>query len=142
MACDIPILKRVHISRYAPTVVIGNGFTWEQSDCTVVAISVALNIPYADAHAFLRRCGRKDKEGVAFESLVMPHVSPTFGVKAFTPFGFKRGITLKQMLASLPWGVYIARKHEHVFCVKAGPVVFDRHPVGLRTPITQLWKIE
>lgn len=142
MACDIPILRRVRATHYAPTVVLGNVFSWERADCSVVAISVALNIPYSDAHTFLRRCGRKDKEGVFFARLVIPHVSTTFGVKTVVPLGFTKGMTLNQMLTSIPWGTYIALKRSHVFCVKAGPAVFDRRPVGLRTPINQLWKIE
>ena len=35
----------------------------ERNDCTVVALTIACDVPYADAHATMKRCGRRNRCG-------------------------------------------------------------------------------
>jgi hypothetical protein len=40
----------------------------ERNDCTVRAMTYALSLPYAEAHAVLKAAGRKDGRGMVFTS--------------------------------------------------------------------------
>ena len=83
-------------------------FPHEKNDCTVLATSFALNIPYAEAHSRLRTWGRRDRHGIPFK-----FAAPTLGLR---PLG-KVGGTCRKRIATLPPGRYVIHTRGHVFGV-------------------------
>lgn len=63
---------------------IKQGFGWEKSDCTVVALANVCDIDYATAHQYMKAHGRKDREGAYFHIIMTQKQAtntPVFGYK-------------------------------------------------------------
>lgn len=91
------------------------GFLRERRDCTVRATAVALDIPYAEAHAKMKALGRRDCRGVPYEAYIS-------GLGMQRVADWKPRTTLYKALGSLKSGRYVARMRGHVFAVVDGIV--------------------
>jgi hypothetical protein len=92
-------------------------FPHEKNDCTVLATSFAMGLPYADAHARLRAWGRQDRQGIPFR-----YAAPAIG---FRSTGITGG-TCRKRIAVLPPGRYVIRTRGHVFgVVKTATIAHD-----------------
>ena len=105
---------RLATSRYAQRPA---KFAYERHDCAVRALAVAADISYDEAHAALKRNGRKDKRAT--------YPASTRGVAA--EYGFveepeKRGKTLAQFTRQQPVGRYLVRIRNHALAVVDGVV--------------------
>lgn len=127
----------------------------ETRDCTVRALSNAAAIHYDNAHALLKKHGRKDRRGAYFGTML----------KAYTEAGFvldsvhgttisarcaariaqhqaQDGVTLAKLLPKLAFGEYIVNTTGHAVAVVNGKIIdtFD-NPAGKRV-IAVFKKIE
>ena len=119
----------------------------ENRDCTVVAIAVAADLPYAEAHSVLEQAGRKRRRGFKLRLWLdnqcavarmknRPLVIGKYKVERVR-FEYMRSVTLAQFLRDFPRGRFIARKRSHAFTIIDGKV-FNSF-TGARTRITNLW---
>lgn len=122
-------LKRVYAQRDAS----------EKSDCTVVALSIAIGVPYDVAHRMLAEAGRHDRRGFRLSSWLREQRQSTIcGYKvtaAKVPW-----LTLAQIRRDFPRGRFIVRKRGHVFAMIDG-VILD-YNTGNRTRITDIFHFE
>jgi len=121
----------------------------ERADCTVVAIAVAADLPYAEAHSVLAQAGRKHRRGFKLR-LWLDNQCAVARMKN-TPlrignykvervrFEYMRNVTLAKFLRDFPRGRFIARKRSHAFAVIDGKVYSSF--TGARTRITNLWHL-
>ena len=107
----------------------------EKYDCTVVALSIALDIPYWVAHERLRVAGRDNGKPFRFEAWMnaMPTVCG-YSVSRWNAYGH----TLSHILRNCAKGRFILKKNHHVFAMIDG-MVHD-HGIGSSTKIYQVWK--
>jgi hypothetical protein len=119
----------------------------ENNDCTVVALSIALSLPYGVAHAILARYGRRNGKGFQLIQWLRQYGKVNlYGFKATvvdcTPFECGRARiypTLAKVRRDFPRGRFIVRKPGHVFAMIDG-VVHDS--AGQRTRITSIVAFE
>lgn len=129
--------------------------TGETRDCTVRALSNAADMPYDDAHALLKKHGRKNRCGAFFSTMlkayneagfVLNSVHGTTGAARSAARIAKReaqeGITLAKILPKLAFGEYIVNTTGHAVAVVNGKIIdtFD-NPAGKRV-IAVFKKIE
>ena len=128
------------------------GFPEETKDCTVRAVSIAIDIPYAVAHAMLSKAGRPDKDGprasvfTAFMKSIgyTKYEYPARYYKVEKCYGTierRARITFKRWLPEHSTGRYIVDMRGHVFAVIDG-VVHDALTIGPRTNIQGHWHIK
>ena len=118
----------------------------ETRDCTVRALSNAAGIHYDNAHALLKKHGRKDRCGAFFATMlkayteagfVLDAVHGTTGAARCAARIAKRqaedGITLAKLLPKLAFGEYIVNTTGHAVAVVNGKIIdtFD-NPAGKR----------
>lgn len=118
----------------------------ERADCTVVAIAVAADLPYAEAHSILAHAGRKRRRGFKLRLWLdnqcamarMKNTTVKLGRFRMTRVWMPHGsATLAKFLRDFPKGRFIARKRSHAFTIVDGKV-FNSF-TGARTRITNLW---
>ena len=128
------------------------GFHDETKDCTVRAVSIALDIPYAKAHALLAKAGRPDRDGprsYIFDAFMeglgfTKYEYPVRCYKVEKWYGTierRACITFKRWLLEHSTGVYVVDMRGHVFAVING-VVHDALTIGPRTVVKGHWKIK
>lgn len=120
--------------------------TGETRDCTVRALSNAGGLHYDQAHALLKKYGRKDRRGAYFSTMlgayteagfVLDAVHGTTGAARSAARIAKRqaqdGITLAKLLPKLAFGEYIINTTGHAVAVVNGKIIdtFD-NPAGKR----------
>lgn len=118
----------------------------ETRDCTVRALSNASEMPYDQAHALLKKHGRKDRRGAFFSTMlkayneagfVLDSVHGTTHSARYAALISKRkaqeGITLANILPKLAFGEYIVNTTGHAVAVVNGKIIdtFD-NPAGKR----------
>lgn len=128
-------------------------FDHEKNDCTVVALSIALNIPYKECHKYLKLKGRKDRQGCWFDSILgikfqlenqlITVFGKTLQVMRFPYYDWERPVigetkwgyeklaprkTVKKFLLENPNGTYIVKIRGHVFTVKDGVIYNSKNP--------------
>lgn len=90
----------------------------ETNDCTVRAIAVATQLPYATVHAELKRRGRKDRRGA--------HAGIYLG--ALRHFGFDNHprtfipCTPRTIAEQFPKGTFLILVHRHILCMVDGVI--------------------
>ena len=109
----------------------------ETNDCTVRALANATGMPYKDAHALLKKAGRKEKEGVslpvvlnAFEDLAIKPVYISSNTKdgrylcryygCANPY---QGMSLGKAVKTFTKGKYIALVNCHVVALVDGHLI-------------------
>lgn len=127
----------------------------ETRDCTVRALSNAGSIPYDQAHALLKKHGRKDRRGAFFSTMlkayneadfVLDSVHGTTGsARSAARIAMRQaseGISLAKLLPKLAFGEYIVNTTGHAVAVVNGKIIdtFD-NPAGKRV-IAVFKKIE
>lgn len=118
----------------------------ETRDCTVRALSNAASMDYDNAHALLKKHGRKNRCGAYFSTMlkayneadfVLESVHGTTGAARSAARIAKRqaseGITLAKILPKLAFGEYIVNTTGHAVAVVNGKIIdtFD-NPAGKR----------
>lgn len=118
----------------------------ETRDCTVRALSNASGMPYENAHALLKKHGRKDRSGAFFGTMlrayneagfILESVHGTTSAARWAARLSKReaeaGITLAKILPKLAFGEYIVNTTGHAVAVVNGKIIdtFD-NPAGKR----------
>lgn len=118
----------------------------ETRDCTVRALSNACSMPYDQAHALLKKHGRKDRRGAYFSTMLKAYNEADFALdsvhgttssaKAAARIARREaseGITLAKLLPKLGFGEYIVNTTGHAVAVVNGKIIdtFD-NPAGKR----------
>ncbi len=110
----------------------------ENMDCTVEAIAIACDVPYAYAHMILDNAGRKRNCPFAFiQWLMEPRRVGNYIVK--TRF-VKLNMSLAHVIRNLQHGRFIVHKKCHVFNVIDG-MVYDRRGIAMNTKVSQVWEV-
>lgn len=89
----------------------------ERNDCVVRAISVAGCMSYADAHALLRRHGRRWRRGTPIQVTIQA-IKEAFGA----PCEYIGGIGLSHFAIMHPTGHYVCLTSSHAFALVEGKV--------------------
>ena len=127
------------------------GYT-EFNDCTVVALSVALEIPYSVAHRMLADQGRQERKRFRLVSWLENEARAGRTLCGYKPTVVKCGKIQSAYTSQFPWsgytyptlarvrrdfpkGRFIVRKKRHVFAMTDGEV---HDNIGPRTRITNL----
>jgi hypothetical protein len=118
----------------------------ETRDCTVRALANATEMPYDQAHAVLKKHGRKDRKGAFFPTLKAAYEECGFvlyGIYGTTKSAryasriakqeADTGTTLAKLLPKLGFGEYIVNTTGHAVAVVNGKIIdtFD-NPAGKR----------
>jgi hypothetical protein len=118
----------------------------EKNDCTVRSLASAASIHYDNAHALLKKHGRKDRHGAYFGTMlkayteagfVLDSVHGTTGAARHAAHIAQRqaqdGVTLAKILPKLAFGEYIVNTTGHAVAVVNGKIIdtFD-NPAGKR----------
>ena len=127
----------------------------ETRDCVVRALANAINMPYDNAHALLKKHGRKDRCGTYFHTMQSAYEEAGFVLNSvhgttmaaratalMTGIKPEDGITLSKLLPKLGFGEYIVNTTGHAVAVVNGKIIdtFD-NPAGKRV-ITIFKKVE
>ena len=109
----------------------------ETNDCFVRAVASAYEIPYDDAHTWVReKFGRKNRKGtmaVSCKMATMSSLGQTFNGKSIKPIDKLRSYdsvnmkmkrtTLNQFIKKYSTGTYILIVRGHAFTLKNGAVI-------------------
>ncbi len=125
-------MKRIQSVYRGATSSTGN----EHNDCTVRALANAIDMPYDQAHALLKKHGRKDRKGAYFPTMKAAYEEAGFIVNAVygttkralhaayvTKEKAKQGITLGKLLPTLGFGEYIVNTTGHAVAVVNGKII-------------------
>lgn len=115
---------------------------WEKNDCTVRALATATNQPYAMAHEFMSRNGRRPGSGAFFHSIVARHKGKVLGYKLEEVRPVARARGLRTFLYRNPQfrqGTWILQMSRHVATLKDGKLLdsFDSSAKEIRGA----WKV-
>jgi hypothetical protein len=131
---QLPYINRTEgIIGYTESVIAKN----ETNDCFVRAVASAYEIPYDEAHTWVKeKFGRKDRKGtmfVACKLATMYSLNQTFSGKSIKAIGDLRSYvpntykikrtTLNQFIKKYPTGTYIIIVRGHAFTLKNGAVI-------------------
>jgi len=94
------------------------GFKDECRDCTVVALSLAGNVPYEKVHLAFMHAGRKDGHGIHTPPIIRK-VCKELGLKAL--YAKKKG-TINTFIKQRPKGKFFCLRRGHAFAVIDGIV--------------------
>jgi len=132
---------------FVSTLKFKDRFSFERNDCVVIALAIAFGVSYEHAHDICRLFGRKNKEGIHFEYLILDALKrgEMFGkkIKLITfpyhnhqrtiikrekiqdSFGdwiekctFSPRINVKTFIKQNPIGTFIVVIRGHVFVIK------------------------
>lgn len=133
-------VKKSHLKltgdNYVEKVLDGN-LNNESRDCTVRALSAALEIPYWQAHRFMAKNGRRMKAGVPFREVI--------GRKSRVLFGHRIGKrmsprkTVKKFLKEHPTGTFLMTVTRHAFAIRDGKVITNLNSVNQH--INNYWRV-
>jgi hypothetical protein len=112
----------------------------ETRDCTVRAIALAADMPYADAHALLRQAGRRN--GRKFPFRIFMRLCTTLGYyRVHDCTEVVKASTVGQFLKKNLPGRFMVLIRGHVFAVIDG-TVRDKFLAGARHRIKRIWFLE
>jgi hypothetical protein len=124
-----------------------SGFFAEKKDCTVRSFACAADIPYSEAHAIMKRSGRRDGRGwwserglaVAkadglLDFAKVPCAIPARNYLVTWP-------TVAQVIARYKTGRYIICTRRHAMALIDG-TIHDTGLVGLRSRITSIFEVK
>lgn len=100
-------------------------FSYEDRDCTVRTLSITAKIPYSEAHAAFKKCGRKDKHSV-YITKILQLVCKELNLTAKQ---VKRSGSLRKFIRTFSKGRYFCSKSGHAFAVVDG-VLHDENTLG------------
>jgi len=104
----------------------------DTNNCTVMAIAVALRLPYKKAHDYARQAGRKDNEGFWTHKIVETLIKTEgYQIQYILP---KKGLTIRAMLMDYYRGRYIAVTRDHAFAVVNGTI----YDMGFNKPLKRI----
>jgi hypothetical protein len=92
------------------------GFEHENSDCSIRAVSLVLNIPYEKVHEAFKKAGRKDHRGIYIKN-IMYKVYNLLNVEAKL---IKRSGTAYKLSLEHPTGKILCSKRGHMFAIIDG----------------------
>lgn len=92
------------------------GYEKEKKDCTVVALSLASNIPYDKVHTAFKQLGRKDGQSVRSSS-IMKHIFILLNIKAKKVM---RSGSVNKLIKKHPKGNLYCIKRKHAFTIIDG----------------------
>jgi hypothetical protein len=108
----------------------------ESNDCTVRALANATGMDYTDAHALLKKHGRKDRRGANYRTFIGAYAEAGFEVvsvhgstrsagvaERIAEVEASKGCTLKNIMPKLQHGVYIVNITGHALAVVHGKVI-------------------
>jgi hypothetical protein len=115
----------------------------ESKDCTVIAMSIALGIPYDVSHKMLADAGRVPHNGFHLVSWLRGKARINDGML----YGYKithvsvPRLTLAQVVRDFPKGRFILRMKRHAFCLIDGKVHDYDYSTG-RSRILDMFLLE
>jgi hypothetical protein len=112
-----------------------SSFQNEDNDCAVVALAIALKIPYDDAHERLKKHGRIDGRGTRFFKYFLQKITD-YDIEVVD---FKS--TVFRFMQNKPIGTYIIGTRDHAFCVDNG-IIKDMFLKGMKSKITFFAKVK
>lgn len=94
----------------------------ETNDCTVKAVSIACQVPYSEAHQYLKSLGRKNRRGHHWQANGIGYAEALhkIGVEG-VEVGF-RSKTVKTLARELTKGHYMVKVKGHVLAIVDGKV--------------------
>lgn len=92
------------------------GYKKERADCTVVALSLVLNISYIEAHTTLKENGRKNNKGFRCKK----NIAKVFSSRGIEVKQVKRSGSVISLLKKYPQGRLFCIKRAHAFAVIDG----------------------
>ena len=120
----------------------GKGEIAERHDCTVRAVALIAAISYKEAHAILKKAGRKNGHTFKFISWVAGYGPIADRLKVFyTASAHNTHLTINQFVKTNPKGRYIVRTKGHVFAVIDG-MIHDTVLEGGKRWIRNIWILE
>jgi hypothetical protein len=134
---QLPYINRTEgIIGYTESAIAKN----ETNDCFVRAVASAYEIPYDEAHTWVKeKFERKNRKGTMFVSrklAIMYSLGQTFSGKSIKGIGDLRTIdkvthkvkrtTLNQFIKKYPTGTYILIVRGHAFTLKDGAVIGNK----------------
>jgi len=134
---QLPYINRTEgIIGYTESAIAKN----ETNDCFVRAVASAYEIPYDEAHTWVKeKFERKNRKGTMFVSrklAIMYSLGQTFSGKSIKGIGDLRTIdkvthkvkrtTLNQFIKKYPTGTYILIVRGHAFTLKEGAVIGNK----------------
>lgn len=107
-----------------PNCFIGKGtrHSFEKSDCSVIALSYALDIEYSVAHAICKKNGRIDNKGFNLRWVFNVNISKKSRQFMGRRIGYhtNKHITLQRFIKSHQEGTYIICVNHHYCCLIDG----------------------
>ncbi len=97
----------------------------EKDDCTVRTVALAFNWSYDKAHAFLKKCGRKNRRGIVFFDN-LPKTIDNKKLKLVNLKKFRNKLNYGNFSKHFPDGIFMVEVDGHVFTVKDG-IIYDDH---------------
>lgn len=114
----------------------------ERADCTVIAMSIGLRIPYDVAYRMLAAEGRQPNHGFHLSSWLRNRAACGTILCGYKVTSVRvPSLTLAQVRHDFPKGRFIVRKRQHVFAMIDGEIL-DMNGAGGRTLITDLFLLE
>ena len=114
----------------------------ERGDCTVIALSIGLGIPYDVAYRMLAAEGRRPNHGFHLRNWLRERATAGTILCGYKVTSVRVPcLTLARVMRDFPRGRFILRKHRHVFAMIDGEIL-DMNGAGSRTLITDLFLLE
>lgn len=120
----------------------GRGAIQETNDCTVFALALACEVPYAEAHQYLEKAGRRSRKGIPFSRVLREAGFLILGHQFTIPHPVIHSKGLMTFLRRNPWakrGTYVLHSTHHVSVLKNGKLIdsFD----SSRKIIDGAWRV-
>lgn len=98
----------------------------ETKDCAVMAVAVAGDLTYEDAHCLMELCGRKPRTGTHYwstcKALKFLDIKTEDCTELFKMMGAKTVRTLGRVMRGRKGVSYLVRTSHHIFTVKDGEI--------------------
>lgn len=114
----------------------------DRNDCSVRALSIAANMPYADAHRLFALAGRRD--GRRTPVFVTAGIHERLGYTRIPTVGsthYGTQMTVAQFLRAHPRGRYVLHRRSHAFAVVDGVVHDWASGTGTRSRVQRAWLV-
>lgn len=105
----------------------------EHNDCTVIAWAECFDSTYENAHAWLKKHGRRHRKGMYEKDIISALNACKKAKIKIGPYNNQNRISLSKFLQAHPKGRYFVCSRGHAYCVKDG-VVYD-YKEGLRRQV-------
>jgi len=127
---------------------IAAGFTNETRDCSVRAVALAADVPYADAHLALKKAGRRDRKGASMNQIkhALSDVSRSIATEPIAIvdkfYATVTYPTLQQVIRSHRTGRYVICTGRHAMALIDGQIHDAGEISGPRSRIMDVVKVE